>query len=442
MYHPIAIPVPDVDQHFHSEMSPSTAHRWRPCPGSVEESRGLPDDVGEEAHQGTVFHENAADCLELGLDPFPMVGSRMVCQDGVEREFTREMASKMLPGLDMLWALADTPGATMHVEKRVNLENWIGPGESGTADCFVINPTLMQLVCFDWKWGAGVPVSPDHNDQAMLYVLGVWDTYAGEEFFNHVWAEYEKAQQDMPDNWPDEIEVTIIIEQPRAPGGGGVWKTTMGDILREGRKIKLDAKKAKRPGAPRVPGEKQCKFCKAARHNTCKVRADYITDLVGMELDEMELDLAVGAEPDLADRRALTPEQRSQIVLHSKLVTDWLSQLHDEVMDELKKGSYVPGLKRVPGRSGARKWKDEDKAEILVVHDFKEKAYTKKLLSPTAVEDEVGKKVYKERFEAFVTQADPKPILVPENDPRPALVTDEELLDEMWDEPEDTENLL
>lgn len=430
------LPIPVKIEGFHSEMSPSTAHRWRPCPGAVEEERGLPDEVGEEAIQGTVFHDYAADILELGLDPFTLVGDRYLAEDGAYREFTKEMAVKMIPGLDMLWSMADVPDTTMYVEKRVNLENWVGPDESGTSDAFLVMPVLWRLVTFDWKWGAGVPVQPDWNDQAILYTLGVWDTYA-ELPFQEAWARENIAGRSEYDTWEearDAIEVVIIIEQPRAAGGGGVWKTTLGEILREGKKIKRDAERAQKPGAPRIPGAKQCKFCKAARHNTCKARAEYVSDLVGLELDEMEDDLNMGIEPMLRDRKALTPEQRSQIVLHAKLVTDWLNQLHDEVMTDAKHGDPTPGLKRVAGRRGSRKWKDDDKAEIMVTHDFKEAAFTKKLLSPAAVEDEVGKKKYRERFEAFVTQSDSKPILVAEDDPRPALVTDEELLDELWDE--------
>ena len=426
------LPVPVKKPGFHSERSPSTAHRWRLCKGSVEESRGLPDDVGEDAIQGTVFHDYAADCLEIGLDPFPFVGDRMWVDDANDyREFTQEMANKMVPGLDLVWAMADVPGAQLFVEERVNLENWIGPDESGTADAFVIDTLNWRLVCFDWKWGAGVPVSPDWNDQAMLYTLGVWDTFAEDPFTEA--ANGRKLK---------DIEVIIIIEQPRAPGGGGTWTTDLGTLLAEGRRIRKDADETTVPGAPRVPGEKQCKFCRAARHNTCKARADYIAQMTGLMLDELEDDLMVGAEPDLRDRKALTPEQRSQIVLHSKLITDWLKQLHDETMDDATRGHPTPGMKRVPGRAGARKWKDEKRAEIMLTHDFKDEAWTKKLRSPTQIEEEVGKKEYKTRYENNVVQGESKPILVPETDPREALPSEEALLDALWEEPDETDDLI
>lgn len=440
------LPEPKKIAGFHSKRSPSTAHRWVRCIGSVEEEDGLPDTAGEEAIQGTVFHDYAADCLELGLDPWHLVGDVMLCEDDQYRPFTKEMADKMLSGLDTVWALADSPEAELYVERRVNLENWVGEDESGTADAFIIDPFQWRLSTFDWKWGAGVPVSPEHNEQATLYTGGVWDTFA-EDRFHKAWEDNAHGIRDLHDTWVkarNAIEVVIIIEQPRAPGGGGIWRTTLGPLLKELKRIRKLADQTLIPGQPRTPGEKQCKFCKAAFHNTCKARADYIADMMGVMLDELDDDLAVGAELEIVDRRALTPEQRSQILLHEKLITSWLKSLHEEAMEDAKAGRAVPGMKRVPGRSGARKWADDAKAEIMLTHDLKEDAWEKKLLSPAKVEGEVGKAKYKQRYDRLAVQSDPKPILVPETDPRQELPNDDDLLDDLFDEgdPEETENLI
>lgn len=430
------LPEPVKIAGFHSERSPSTAHRWRLCIGSVEEERGLPDEAGEEAIQGTVFHEFAADCLEIGVDPHHFVGCKMMCEDGDEREFTKEMATKMRAGLDLVWALADGDDAKLYVERRVNLERRIGDDESGTSDAFIIDVEKWRLVTFDWKWGAGVMVSPIENDQAILYTLGVWDTFALDPFREA----YEGHAGPKP-SWEearDSIEVLIIIEQPRGSGGGGVWHTTMGHLLEEAVKIREDADATQVAGAPRVAGEKQCKFCKAARHNTCKTRSEYLTKMAGLKLDELADDLALGAEPDLPDRRALTPEQRSQILKAQKMITDWFKSLHEEAMSDSKAGRPVPGFKRVRGRNSSRSWNDEDKAKAVLENRLKEAAWNKKLLSPAQVEEEVGKAEYQRRYESFVATASAKDILVLETDRRESLASDYELLDEIdCIEPED-----
>lgn len=403
---------------FHSKRSPSSAHRWRRCPGSVREEEGLPDSVGEEAVQGTCFHEVAAECLEFGIDPWPYVGKMIDLAEDGERKFTREMAEKMMPGLIQLRAFEDVPGAKMHVEKRVKLDEWIGPDESGTADCFIIDVLNRRIINWDWKWGAGVPVDPEWNDQTILYTLGVWSDYARGIF------EAEGVE-------PEDIEVIICIEQPRAPGGGGTWRTTMADLLAEGALIREDADATLDPDAPLVPGEKQCKFCKAARWNTCKARAKKVLDLLDLDEDELEDSLMFMQPPELP--RSISVEARSEIILHRKLIEGFLNQLHDEIMEDARLGKPTPGLKRVAGRRPPRKWKDESRAALLLEHDLGDEAYSKKLRSPAQIEDELRKPVFNVRYASLVEEGEPSPVLVPETDPREPLSAAIDLLDDTAD---------
>tara|TARA_Y100000593_G_scaffold83521_2_gene157527 strand:- start:29761 stop:30984 length:1224 start_codon:yes stop_codon:yes gene_type:complete len=388
-------------------------------------SRGLPNTVGIEAAYGTVFHDYAADCAELGLDPQHFVGDGFDTGDGFGwLEFDQAMADNMLNGLDYLWAAADVPGARMLVEKRVSLEHWVGKGEFGTTDAAIIDPLNWRLIVFDWKYGAGVPVDPFRNDQALLYALGTWTTFARAMFFDALCEKHGAEEAEIADSqgapWEDDIEVHIVIEQPRVAGGGGVWRTTMGEVLAEGELIRRDAKRTEDPDAPFNPGVKQCQFCPAARANVCKPRAEMVLRELGQDLDDLDLDFAAGAEMEFP--KALTPEQRSQILLHKPLITKWLDQLHEEAYkDAMRQQDSVPGMKLVDGRNPPRKWRDEDKAEMILEHDFAHKAYTKKLLTPTAVEDKVGKRVYRERFARLVDTGESKPQLVPATDKREAL---------------------
>lgn len=407
----------ELEPRAHSERGPSTAARWRKCPGSVRMSRGLPDNAGIDAAHGTVFHEFAALCLELGLDPQGFVGVTHEVDGFGKLVFDQAMADHMLFGLDMFWSLADAPGAVMMVEQKVSLENWIGKGEFGTTDLAIIDIFNWRLVCGDWKYGAGVPVSPEDNDQAILYVLGTWDSFAAGMF--------EQAVLDRGGNpndpWEDDIEVMVIIEQPRADGGGGVWHTTMGHILREGAKIRKDAKRTEDPNAPLVPGTKQCQFCKAASFNTCLERPKYLLKLAGADFDDLDTDFAVNATPITHTVSAISPIQRSQLLLHRSMFDKLFDDLHAAAYHDAEAGRPVPGMKMVPGRSGARRWKDEGKAEIVLKHDFGEEAFSRKLISPTTVEEKIGKRKFKERFGRTVVQSESKPILVPDTDKRQAV---------------------
>jgi len=414
------------EEQAHSERGPSTAHRWRPCPGSVRLSRGLPNTAGIEAAYGTVFHDFAADCLELGLDPQGFVGDRMwVDEEHGWITFDQAMADNMLNGLDLVWAMADVPGAKLIVEERVSLEEWVGKGEFGTTDAAIIDPLNWRMVVFDWKYGQGVPVSPEMNDQAMLYALGTWSTFARRMFLEALaerigWEEAEMADAGGAP-WEDDIEVIIMIEQPRAPGGGGTWTTTMGDLLHEGRKIKRDAKRTEDPNAPFNPGPKQCQFCLAAKFNRCKARAEMVLEAAGQDFDDLDDAALTGAPLVMPETRSLTPEQRSAVLLNRKLIEKFLDDLHAEAMQDANSARPVPGMKLVAGRNPPRKWRDEFKAEVLLEHDFAQKAFTKKSLSPTQVEEKVGKRAFKTRYSRMVDIGEAKPILVPDSDKRDPL---------------------
>lgn len=384
----------------HSRLSPSSAHRWRKCPGAPRQEEGLPDSSGIEAAYGTVFHEYGALCLELGLDPQVFVGAPCETDHGL-LFFDQQMADNMLYGLDYLRDFAAESEAAMYVEQKVDLSPWLGPDEFGTSDCCIINKARKRIIIFDWKYGIGVPVSPIWNDQAILYGLGCWQSFAA--------AVFEGVD-------PAEIEVVIVIEQPRAPGGGGVWYTNMATLLREGGKIKNDAKATLDPDAEIIPGEKQCQFCRAAKFNTCKPRAEHKLKMFDLGLEEIDEFAEIGATPPLP--KALTPEQRSYILTHRASFTSWLDSLHAEAYDDAMKGRPVPRMKLVYGRYPPRKWKDEEKSRPTLERALGDKAYTRKLVSPTQLEEAVGKRAYKERFAVHVDVGEPKPELVSETDRR------------------------
>ena len=197
---------------LHSERGPSAAHRWRPCAGSVALCRGLPNTAGIEAGLGTVFHEFAALVLEFDVDPHAMVGSKMIVDvDGSPREleFDAEMAAKMQVGVDWIRSY-EGPSTVLLVEKRLDLREWVGENEFGTSDAGIIDVEKWRIVVFDWKWGAGVPVSPLRNDQAILYFLGFWSTYARGMFEEHIIREGGAQSLEAP--WEENIEVIICIE--------------------------------------------------------------------------------------------------------------------------------------------------------------------------------------------------------------------------------------
>lgn len=416
----------DDEIEAHSSLGPSAAHRYRRCPGSVALEAQVPNKAGIEAAYGTCFHAAAAICLEFGLDPDLLVGMKVDVPPHGKIEFTQTMARHMQPGLDYARAMAGPDDVTL-VERRVNLEPWLGPNQFGTTDYAVISLSQWKIVVFDWKYGAGVPVSPTENDQAILYFAGVWNDYAADMFDPIAW---ENGIDPWDADFCRQIEVQIVIEQPRAPGGGGVWVTNVGELLRRLDQIKIDAERTRDPDAPRIPGPYQCQFCSGKPF--CKEHADYMLSHFGSKLEELDEQFEAGEAITLP--KSISPEVRSQILLHKSMIESWLKDLHAEAYEDAENGRPVPGMKLVDGRRSPRAWKDEAKASVVLSKFLGEDAYTKKLLSPSQVEETVGKAEYRKRYEGFAVLGESKPQLVADEDNREARANRMERFDSAMDD--------
>lgn len=362
----------------------------------------MSDKAGQHAAEGTVFHDLVATCLEIGLEPEDFAGT-VASADGFTFTIDDDMVRFARPGLD--WVREHAIGAKLYIETRVDLSPWLGPGEGGTADVGIVNVPRRKLTVYDWKYGSGVPVSPAENEQLMLYALGFWHTIAAYMFSDD----------------PNGVTVELVIEQPRAPGGGGVWLTTMESLLEWGAAIALKAQATHDPEAPRTPGEHQCKFCKARKSpEGCDAHNQMAADLIGLSFDEMD----AGTEPAMPRPADLTPERRAYIVRHSAIFSKWITDVHAQVLADGLAGRPTPGLKVVSGRRPGRKWTaaEDEVAEILVGEIGEKNAYVRELISPAAAEKQLTPEAYK-KVSRYVEWGEAKPVLAPEEDKREALQT-------------------
>jgi len=408
----------------HSIWSPSSSHRWRRCPGSINAERGLPDRVGVEAAEGTVFHDHAELALRLGIRPTDFKTGLMQSVSGHNVCYNDDMAMHMQGGLDFIHdILARFPDAILLVEQKVSIERWTGErGGKGTSDVCIIIPSIRQIIVFDWKYGM-VPVSPIENDQATIYGLGCWETFASKYF----------------DGDPTDIEVKLVIWQPRIPGGGGSWGTTMEALLAEGEIIKAQAEANRAPDAPRIAGTKQCLYCKASAK--CATLAAFNLEQYSLRFEDIDDGIEWGIEPAEPDLSTWTVERRSYILLHWKTFKRWHDKLKEEAMLDYAKGDPVPFMKMVPGKAGHRFYRENTvkTVEKLLVDMLDDKAHEKKLITPAVAQTALGKKTYDQVIKPYVVVPEGKPILVPETDPRPPMKTmgmkfDDLFLDETDDE--------
>jgi len=382
----------------HSVLSPSSAHRWMRCGGSIAAERGLPDNGSKYAAEGTAAHELASKCLEFDADAKTLVGDTITVGE-FEFTITSDMAGHVNDYCKLVREYAQ--GGQLLVERRVDFSEVIGvPGSTGTSDAIIIHPG--RLTVMDLKYGMGERVDATENEQLQMYALGAVHDYGMLDDFS---------------------EIVMVIHQPRL-NHVSEWSIPIAKLQEFGESARLAAIVAlDHANPPRVPGDKQCRWCKAKA--TCPELRSEVDDTVGGIATPADFaDLAVAAEDDV-----------SRAMSRVELVEHWCKAIRAEVERRLFAGEPVAGYKLVEGRRGNRAWSDEAEVEKLF-KSFRlrqEEMYDFKLISPTKAE-----KILKtknpgrwEKIEALTSRGDGKPSVAPATDRRPALavsISDEDVL--------------
>lgn len=388
--------MPDV----HARLSPSSAHRWMRCLGSLALESTQPDKSSAFAEEGTRAHALAEELLNgrlLGFEP--------------DQNADPEMLDYVLRYVDTIWALAE--GNELMVEQRVDFSHIVGVENSfGTADAVVIVGNELQI--HDLKYGRGVQVDAENNEQLQLYALGAL------EQFNLLY---------------DFDSVRLFIHQPRL-NHVSEWALSVEELEAFGQRAQEAAANvivmfniAECEGVNTLPlenftpGEKQCRFCKASA--ICTAREQFHMQTVAGEFDDLTAPISEQVANAIARVPMLTNEQLAEIYGQADFLESWLKAIRDRVNSELNAGHPVPGFKLVTGKQGNRAWRDEVEAEELL-KSFRlkqDQMYSQKVISPTQAEKLLKKESPRRwtKIEALITRADGKPTIAPESDPRPAL---------------------
>lgn len=153
----------------HSKYSASGSERWFNCPGSVKISEGLPDVQTIYSEEGTKAHE----VHEIYLNSLISSGKDPAVP---EIDAPWEMKNLALKSAEFIMKQASLhKGSEVFAEKRVYL-SFIDPEAFGTFDAAIVD-YFGTLHIYDYKYGAGVPVSPRGNLQMIFYGLGFAHQY-------------------------------------------------------------------------------------------------------------------------------------------------------------------------------------------------------------------------------------------------------------------------
>ena len=363
----------------HALLGASNAHRWMECTPSARLCAKLKDTTSTFAQEGTVAHAVAEHYLNCYIRP---------PQHALPKELTSSeyynmgMAEYCMTYVNWVMEeykdiLKNHPEALIMSEQRVDYSRYVPEG-FGTADVSIIADDLLEIV--DYKYGQGVKVDAKNNPQIRLYALGVYLKY----FF-------------MYDNIS---RVKMVIYQPRIDNIS-VEEMTLQELLAWAEsEVKPKAKLAFAGKGELVPGS-HCKFCGIKA--TCRARAEEALEL---------------AKYEFAPPATLENAEIAEMLGKVRKLLDWSKDVNSYVLEEALKGTKFEGYKLVAGR-GTRSITDMDKAEAALTDAMYFDIYKpKEMLTLTALEKDLGKKVVAEVIGKLITKSEGKPALVPESDKR------------------------
>ena len=284
------------------------------------------------------------------------LAAKILLQETIVGNFDPEMLENVKVYTDFVLkeAFSDGEMAELLVEHKFDLSS-IYPGCFGTADAVIYHPKTKVLQVIDLKFGAGLAVEVEENEQLMFYALGALNSTG----------------------YPCEY-VEVIIVQPRCFHPDGPirrWSFPATRMIDFAQDVVEFASRTENVNAPLVSGD-HCRFCPAA--GICP---------------ELHKKAMAVAQAEFRSDLSYDPVVLAKVLKWLPVLESWVKNVREFAYGEAEHGRCPPGWKLVQKRP-MRRWKNElnvvrKMAEMGVLPtDYLE---TPSVKSPAQLEKALGK---------------------------------------------------
>lgn len=364
----------------HAILSPSSAKRWINCTPSALLAEAAGSKSSVYAEEGTLAHEIAEYALTQYLNGAydPIIDDAMPLKDEHLKNplFSIDMANYIREYCEFVigegYEMQKQDGAYhMFLERRVDITDF-APDSFGSVDVTLVSGKTIHII--DLKYGAGVKVYADMNEQMLMYALGTLKSLE-----------------------TDHIEkIRMTIAQVRLDHYD-TFEMSKSELLDWAEKVLKPAGKAAIQGKGKQVMGSWCGFCPVKAQ--CRAQRDAI-------LADFE------EKPELL---LLSDEEIVDLIGKIDTYKSWIESVNKYVYDRAIQGYKWEGYKLVAGRS-SRVIKDEAKIRQALLNEFLEdEVLNIKLKGIGDLEKLVGKKVFSARFGDAIESRPGAPKLVPES---------------------------
>lgn len=364
----------------HAILSPSSAKRWIHCTPSALLAEAAGSKSSVYAEEGTLAHEIAEHALTQYLNGTydPIIDEALPIKDEHLKNplFSIDMANYIRDYCTYVigegYEMQKADGLSkMYLERKVDITDY-APDSFGSVDVTLVSDKTIRII--DLKYGAGVKVTADHNEQMMLYALGALKAAASQKIAN----------------------IRMTIAQVRLDHYD-TFEMSNGELLDWAEKVLKPAAKAAIQGKGKQVIGSWCGFCPVKAQ--CRAQRDAIL----ADFDEKP-------EPLL-----LSDEEIVDLIGKIDTYKSWIESVNKYVYDRAIQGHKWEGYKLVAGRS-SRVIKDEAKIRQALLNEFLEdEVLNIKLKGIGDLEKLLGKKVFSARFGDAIESRPGAPKLVPES---------------------------